>query len=352
MTLDSCSSRQSCSVLFTSVKAIAPRGSAKGDRTSYPESMNASTSKNASLRRQPQQQRSQQRVERILMAAAEVFAEVGYEAATTHAIASRAKTAIGSLYQFFPDKLAIFHALEERHMEQVTAIHSQLITPQIAQEPLEQMIQQIVETFAVYFEHPGPQVVYIQYFVAPEMFKYFDDSFTQGLIQEFASHLRLRNPALSIEKSKLLAEVCIQCYNSLLLVALRSDRTHRKQLYQEVRELLLAYLQPYVGDELRSNTAQPFGRQCTPDILFQKYQLSPRQQKALTFVIEHGGLTIQDFEEICPEPSRRTLQRELRGMVEKGLLLPEGETTRLYYRLNPRRDKLTTSCDNNSKINS
>ncbi|NEQ24346.1 MAG: TetR/AcrR family transcriptional regulator [Microcoleus sp. SIO2G3] len=307
--------------------------------------MNASTSKHPSLRRQPKQKRSQQRVERILEAAAEVFAEAGYEAATTHAIASRAKTAIGSLYQFFPDKLAIFHALEERHMEQVTAIHAKLLTPQTAQLPLEQMIQQIVETFADYFEHPIPQVVYIQYFIAPEMFKYFDETFNQGLMQEFASLLRWRNSALSIEKSKLLAEVCLQCYNSLLLVALRSDRTHRKQLYKEIQELLVAYLRPYVGDELLPNTARTLSRASTPDVL-SHYQLSPRQRQALTFAIEHGGMTIQNFEEICPEPSRRTLQRELRGMVEKGLLLPEGETNRLYYRLNLLCHKLTTSCDN------
>jgi AcrR family transcriptional regulator len=292
------------------------------------------------MRRLPKQKRSQQRVERILEAAAEVFASAGYEAATTHAIASRAGTAIGSLYQFFPDKLAIFHALEKRHMEHVRAIHAKLMTPQMAQLPLEQMIQQLVETFAVYFEHPGPKVVYIQYFVAREMFKYFDDSFTQGLIQELASFLRLRNPALSKEKSELLAEVCIQCYNSLLLVALRSDCTHRKQLYKEIRELLVAYLRPYVGDELLSNTVQALGEEYTHDVDFQQYQLSPRQRQALTFAIAQGGLTIQNFQEICPEPSRRTLQRELRGMVEKGLLLPEGETNRLYYRLNPLWDNL------------
>ena len=306
------------------------------------------------MRRLPKQKRSQQRVERILEAAAEVFASVGYEAATTHAIAARAGTAIGSLYQFFPDKLAIFHALEERHMEQVRAIHAKLMTPQMAQLPLEQMIQQLVETFAEYFEHPGPKVVYIQYFVAPEMFQYFDESFNQGLIQEFASFLRLRNPSLSVEKSELLAEVCLQCYNSLLLVALRSDyprgsakgdRTHRKQLYEEVRELLVAYLRPYVGNELLSNTAPPLDEGFTPNVLFQKYQLSPRQRQALTFAIEHEGLTIQNFQEICPEPSRRTLQRELRVMVEKGLLMPEGETNRLYYRLNPLTAKLATSCD-------
>ena len=298
--------------------------------------MNTSTSNNASLRRLPKQKRSRQRVERILEAAAQVFAEVGYEAATTHAIASRAGTAIGSIYQFFPDKLAIFHALEERHMEQVRAIHAQLMTPQMAQLPLAQMVQQMLETFAVYFEHPGPKVVYIQYFVAPQMFKYFDDSFTQGLIQDFANQLKLRNPALSPEKSQLLAEVCIQCYNSLLLVALRSDGTHRQQLYEEMRELLVAYLRPYVGDEVLRDEGQSLGRESVSyDVLCQQYQLSQRQCQALKFAIAQGGLTIQNFEEICPETSRRTLQRELKGMVEKGLLLPEGKTNRLYYHLNP-----------------
>ena len=48
--------------------------------------------------------------------AAIVFDEVGFEAATTLAIADWADTAIGSLYQFFSDKLAIFNALELRHV--------------------------------------------------------------------------------------------------------------------------------------------------------------------------------------------------------------------------------------------
>jgi len=46
------------------------------------------------MRRLPKQKRSQQRVERILEAVAEVFACVDYEAATTHAIAARAGMAM------------------------------------------------------------------------------------------------------------------------------------------------------------------------------------------------------------------------------------------------------------------
>ena len=55
----------------------------------------------AGLRRQPTQQRSRERVKRILDAAAELLDEGGYPALTTTAIAARADVSIGSLYQFF-----------------------------------------------------------------------------------------------------------------------------------------------------------------------------------------------------------------------------------------------------------
>ena len=69
------------------------------------------------------------------------------------------------------------------------------------------------------------------------------------------------------------------------------------------------------------------------DILAQKYRLSDRQRVVLGRALEQGGVTIQDFEALCPDVSRRTLQRELKAMIVKGLLIPEGATNRLYYRL-------------------
>ena len=44
--------------------------------------------------------------------------EVGYEALSTTRIAERAGVAIGSVYQFFPDKRAITQALTRRNVEQ------------------------------------------------------------------------------------------------------------------------------------------------------------------------------------------------------------------------------------------
>ena len=73
------------------------------------------------LRRKPVQQRSAQRVERMLEACAALIEELGYDGVTTTLIAERAGVAVGSLYQFFPDKRAVVQALTLRNLERFMA---------------------------------------------------------------------------------------------------------------------------------------------------------------------------------------------------------------------------------------
>ncbi|GAA0584504.1 TetR/AcrR family transcriptional regulator [Paractinoplanes ferrugineus] len=68
-------------------------------------------------RRTPRQGRAELTRDRILAAAAHVFAEHGYAAGTTNRIAERARVSIGSLYQYFPNKDAILAALLVRHID-------------------------------------------------------------------------------------------------------------------------------------------------------------------------------------------------------------------------------------------
>jgi AcrR family transcriptional regulator len=53
----------------------------------------------------------------MLDACAEIVDDVGYEALSTTLIAERADVAIGSVYQFFPDKRAVVAALTQRNVE-------------------------------------------------------------------------------------------------------------------------------------------------------------------------------------------------------------------------------------------
>ena len=67
------------------------------------------------------------------------------------------------------------------------------------------------------------------------------------------------------------------------------------------------------------------------ETLARRRGLTERQARALGHVLEHGRLTIAEYQTLYPELSRRTLQRDLRALVEKGLLRGRKGTNRLEY---------------------
>lgn len=69
----------------------------------------------------PQRRRGRERVAGLLDAAAQVFAEKGYDTATMAEIAARADAAIGSLYQFFPNKELLAGALRAQYGDAICA---------------------------------------------------------------------------------------------------------------------------------------------------------------------------------------------------------------------------------------
>jgi Fic family protein len=81
--------------------------------------------------------------------------------------------------------------------------------------------------------------------------------------------------------------------------------------------------------EVRTRGEQAIRR----DVLVKEHRLNERQAKALTYLLEHGSLSIRDYERLCPQVNRRSLQRDLKVLMEQGLLVSEGATNRLIYRL-------------------
>lgn len=124
-----------------------------------------------------------------------------------------------------------------------------MFASEMAQLPLEEFINQMVDKCLKFFENPAPKVMFIQYFTNPTIFKSIDESFTQEFVKGLANVLSLRNQSLTAQQCHLIADVCTQSGNALLLVALRSNETYRQQIICEIKELLAAYLRPYVEDE-------------------------------------------------------------------------------------------------------
>jgi len=98
----------------------------------------------APSRRRPRQQRALQTVEAILAAVERVLKRRGLEGVTTNRIAEAAGVSIGSVYQYFPDKRAIFTALHDRHVETIARLIDRTLVEQAA-APLEGFVRALVE---------------------------------------------------------------------------------------------------------------------------------------------------------------------------------------------------------------
>ena len=72
------------------------------------------------IRVEPVQARSAARVGALLDAACQTMHEVGYEQLTTAMVAERAGASIGTVYRYFPDRVAVLQAVAARNLERVT----------------------------------------------------------------------------------------------------------------------------------------------------------------------------------------------------------------------------------------
>ena len=109
--------------------------------------------------RLPQQNRSRQKFSDILETAAQLFAEQGIDQVTTNHIAAEAGVAIGSLYQYFPNKEAIIEALVDGYMAAASDVFPQEIDTVI---PIETVIREVISGFVQFRrQHLGFQVVLV-----------------------------------------------------------------------------------------------------------------------------------------------------------------------------------------------
>ncbi|MFI5936995.1 TetR/AcrR family transcriptional regulator [Actinoplanes sp. NPDC051494] len=131
-------------------------------------------------RRTPRQVRAELTRERILAAAAHIFAEHGYAAGTTNRIAERARISIGSLYQYYPNKDAILAALLVRHIDRGTWTQADQL--ELSPGSLEATVRALVRN-AIDNHDDDPQLLRIMIEEAP---------FSQELIATIDRHEKAR----------------------------------------------------------------------------------------------------------------------------------------------------------------
>lgn len=65
----------------------------------------------------------------------------------------------------------------------------------------------------------------------------------------------------------------------------------------------------------------------------QQHNLNQRQALVLRHLSVQSELSIQDYQALVPDASRRTLQRDLKDMIDKKIIMVTGATNQAAYRL-------------------
>ena len=204
------------------------------------------------LRRQPVQERGQQRLDRILDAADSLFAEVGYDRATTNAIAARAGASVGSLYQFFGDKRAVLEALAQRYQDQLRAVHDSVLTEDTARLPLPEVYERVLRALAEFYSRNRGFPPLFHGAATNNELAEVGQRLLQECVGRVEGMLSVRAPHLSSERRSLLATINVEVIRALLPLASSGDERFRESMLSEIKKMLLGHMAAEVGEGRRA----------------------------------------------------------------------------------------------------
>ncbi|MGW2567066.1 TetR/AcrR family transcriptional regulator [Streptomyces sp. NPDC001537] len=196
------------------------------------------------------QARGERRIAQLLEAAASVFCTTGYTAASTNAIAREAGVSPGTLYQFFPNKEAIAIELGDRLMHEMRETCGEALAPVDPATPLEEAVGAAVDRFIAFnCDHPvffalmhGPDI--------PGRIAEEHDALHATLvsrIEDLLSSLLPDAPPAEVTRT---AHVCLGMYKAGLELVLAHEGAERDAYTREIKNVLIRYLKPLVGDRL------------------------------------------------------------------------------------------------------
>jgi AcrR family transcriptional regulator len=196
------------------------------------------------LRRVPVQGRSVARVNRMLDACAQLVDEVGYDGLTTTLLAERAGVAIGSVYQFFPDKRAIVQALTLRNLEAYLHRLAARIEREQAAHWWGAVDAAIDEYIAMHRSLPGFRTLHFGDVVDVHLLD--DERDNNAVIAERMAALLRERYELGGDRVEFVLSIAVETADALIKMAFRRDPDGDLAVLLEAKGLIKEYLHQHV----------------------------------------------------------------------------------------------------------
>jgi AcrR family transcriptional regulator len=173
-----------------------------------------------------------------MRAAAAVFAEKGYEGATMHAIADRAHSCIGSLYQFFPNKLALAEAIRDQYSKGIEQSWMALGRKAADSSPEQLACKLVTLQLEIVKDHPA----LLALLDMPPTSR--TRTWRELIRARIATVLVTHKPRMSKATALRVALVVQQISRGLLVVYAKADANEKAAIVEEFKAAVSGYLVP------------------------------------------------------------------------------------------------------------
>ena len=189
------------------------------------------------MRKEPRQARSKATVDAIVQAGARVLGDQGWAGFTTNKVAEVAGVSIGSLYQYFPDKLSLIEAVRSHHFEDVLRVIRKAMD---RERPVRQFAEALVDGMIdAHLEHPALHRVMLDEVPGEANSRIAHDSFRAEYLSRYAAAIA---PYRRIAKRQRIAEVLSSAVEGVIHNAARRGQLRAPELKRELVHLICAYL--------------------------------------------------------------------------------------------------------------
>jgi AcrR family transcriptional regulator len=190
------------------------------------------------------QARGERRIAQLLEAAASVFCQSGYTAASTNAIAREAGVSPGTLYQFFPNKEAIAVGLSDQLLEHWTQSHGQALAPENIGLPLDRMLDAVLDPLIAFnVENPAFAVLMHGPDVPGAIIE--EIGTVHGtLLARVEEMIATRVPDLPPDQRTRTANMTLHLFKAGLTLVMSHEGAERDAYVAELKTVMQRYLEP------------------------------------------------------------------------------------------------------------
>ncbi len=197
-------------------------------------------------RKRPQQERSRRRHDSIVEAAAQSFAEFGFEATTMEGIAATAGTSIGSVYQFFPNKMAVFHEVAQRAIASTGTTFAKIMLPG-TERPWTELLEQTCDLFFEFHRSDVMMQAVVRNFELYREFEAEDMAQMEAFIQIVAMLVRTWAPDLEPDHAQRVAANVVYTIGLSLVLRAREPEAEGRAMLEETKRMVRSYIEAYTG---------------------------------------------------------------------------------------------------------